>query len=54
MGEREIDLERIVSDPAYRRRIIDYLNGRTRPREAEGDRFSHAAETSPRRAAAGN
>ncbi len=30
MGKKDIDLERVVADPAYRRKVIRELNGRTR------------------------
>lgn len=54
MREREIDLERVVSDPVYRRRIIDYLNGRTPRRESDADKLSRTIEAAPRSVAAGN
>lgn len=49
--ERDIDLERVVIDPEYRRRVISYLNARARAeREAMDARTSLTPQRQPRAA----
>jgi hypothetical protein len=49
--ERDIDLERVVIDPEYRRRVIVYLNARARAeREAMEARARVTPERQPRAA----
>lgn len=40
MSDEEIDLDRVVVDPDYRRLVIDFLNG--------SYKLNHSAETIPR------
>ena len=35
MSDDDIDLERVITDPDYRRKVIDYLNGRQHGRRAD-------------------
>ncbi len=37
MAEEDIDLERVVNDPTYRREVLDRLNSEVRQKGEESD-----------------
>ena len=55
MSEDDIDFDRVIADPKYRRRVIDYLNGKdgqgvpdnAAMSEQEPDDGTTGAETHP-------
>ena len=53
MADDDIDLDRVISDPAYRRRVIEYLNASADTGESEGSPAPRTGLASAVRAAAG-